>query len=83
MHQNLAVILRQFIYGKNSFIVLIPGNLAIGMELKLKTWARIFVPDQKKENIEETIKGRIFTVADCLNASHSFEMQIAAYHLPR
>ena len=24
MHQNLAVILRQFIYGKNSFIVLIP-----------------------------------------------------------
>ena len=25
MHQNLAVILRQFIYFKNSFIVLIPG----------------------------------------------------------
>ena len=24
MHQNLSVILRQFIYGKNSFIVLIP-----------------------------------------------------------
>ena len=25
MHQNLAVILRQFNYGKNSFVVLIPG----------------------------------------------------------
>ena len=27
MHQNLAVILRQFNYGKNSFTVLIPGPL--------------------------------------------------------
>ena len=26
MHQNLAVILEQFNYGKNSFIVLIPGH---------------------------------------------------------
>ena len=25
MHQNLAIILQQFNYGKNSFIVLIPG----------------------------------------------------------
>ena len=26
MHQNLAVILRQFNYSKNSFIVLVPGR---------------------------------------------------------
>ena len=26
MHQNLAIILRQFNYGKNSFILLIPGR---------------------------------------------------------
>ena len=25
MHQNLVIILRQFSYGKNSFIVLVPG----------------------------------------------------------
>ena len=27
MHQNLAIILRQFNYSKNSFIVLVPGLL--------------------------------------------------------
>ena len=28
MHQNLAIILQQFNYGKNSFIVLITGSVA-------------------------------------------------------
>ena len=36
MHQNVAVILRQFIYAKNIFIVLIPGeaeNFAFSVKL--------------------------------------------------
>ena len=32
MHQYLAVILRHFNYSKNSFIVLIPGELFLGDE---------------------------------------------------
>ena len=39
MHQNLAVILWQFNFGKNSFIVLILGDV--------KTTKNLFLPDQK------------------------------------
>ena len=35
MHQNLAIILWQFNYGKNSFIALVPGLLLTKLKFKL------------------------------------------------
>ena len=60
MHQNLAVILRQFCYGKISFIILIPARITFLTEKILRT---TFPPKQIRS---------IFTESQNLTEKKSF-----------